>query len=192
MFCSFSSDAWAAMGGMLSGIGQFGLVVLAIIGVSSWRESLKLNEQQDLVRRMSIIFAQIEAQMLLPGLESGDPTHEQVDNYFNQYRTIYEKLTQIELESWILGIHINMQLHAYKTVVTKYFLQQIKIFQLTCQKAEIPMELNSCCLKLSDDVEQLKQEISFQLRVELWTLTGKSYFHRIFYNMILKINDKKR
>jgi hypothetical protein len=188
MFCSYTPDSWSAMGSMLAGLGQLGLAFFALIGVATWREAFKLNEQHVLVKRLSIIMAEIESQMYLTIDEPNDVTDEYVDSYFEGFRAAYTELSKIDLESWILAMEITNLLRKYKKIVTKYYLNQTKILRLTNLKHEIPDTLQSMQIELVQEAEELKGEIGLRIRVELWTFTGNTIIHRIIFKYIRRSN----
>lgn len=188
MFCSDTPESWSAMGSMLAGIGQIGLAIFALLGVATWREAFKLSEQHVLVKRLSVVMAEIETQMHLTIDEPNDVTDEYMDYCFEGFRATYTELTKIDLESWILAMELRDLLRKYKQIVTKYYLNETKILRLSHLKQARSETLYTIRIELAQEAEKMKFEIGLSIRVELWTFVGNTIIHKIMFKFIRRSN----
>jgi hypothetical protein len=173
---------------MLAGIGQIGLAIFALLGVATWREAFKLSEQHVLVKRLSVVMAEIETQMHLTIDEPNDVTDEYMDYCFEGFRATYTELTKIDLESWILAMELRDLLRKYKQIVTKYYLNETKILRLSHLKQARSETLYTIRIELAQEAEKMKFEIGLSIRVELWTFVGNTIIHKIMFKFIRRSN----
>jgi hypothetical protein len=174
MFCEYTSESWAALGSMLAGLGQLGLVLIGYLGVYTWRASIKLQHQLVVQNKIIDLLSELNSSILNIEMDLSICDETVISDLINKLQAI-EKL---EYESWIFEMKVDNLLREYQRKVALFLKEGIR-----SQSDQTFDESNSKRI-LSTELSNLTDEIVFRMRVETWVFTGTSVFSKIMYRML--------